>query len=163
MREIRKFGLLSLLFALLLAVACTRQPPPEPPDTRAANEAAIREASAGMLAAAQAKDADRVVSYFTDDVVVHYSNFPQRNKQSARESWAQAMANPGFAINWGPQRVEVARSGDIAVAVGTYEFTQHDARGRPVTERGTYIASWRKQADGSWKVTANLAVATSAS
>jgi uncharacterized protein (TIGR02246 family) len=163
MRVARKLSTGFLLAALLLTAACTQPPPAEAPDTRAADEAAIRQASAGMLAGAQAKDADRVVSYFTDDVVVHYSNFPQQNKQQARDGWAAVMANSGYAITWGPHHVEVARSGDIAVEVGTYEFTQNDARGRPVVERGTYMQSWRKMADGSWKISADIAVAAPAS
>lgn len=163
MRVARKLSFPFLFAALIATVACTPAPPPEPPDTRAADEAAIRQGSAGMLAAAQAKDADRVVSYFTDDVVVHYSNFPQQNKQQARDVWAQVMANAGYAIQWGPHHVEVARSGDVAVELGNYEFTQNDARGRPVVERGTYIQSWRKQADGSWKISADIAVAAPAS
>jgi ketosteroid isomerase-like protein len=162
MRFVRKLSFPLLFAALLFTAACTQQPPPEPPDTRAAEEAAIREGSAGMLAAAQAKDADRLVSYFTDDVVVHYSNFPQQNKQEARDGWAGVMANAGYAIQWGAHHVEVARSGDLAVELGNYEFTQNDARGRPVVERGTYIQSWRKQADGSWKISADLAVAAPA-
>jgi uncharacterized protein (TIGR02246 family) len=162
MRTARVVGFFCLLTVLAFSVACTPQPPAEAPDTRAADEAAIRQATAEMLAAAQAKDADGVVSYFAEDVVVHYANFPQQTKHQAHETWAAVMANAGYAIEWGPQRVEVARSGDVAFEQGSYEFTQHDARGRPLVERGTYVQCWRKQADGSWKISVNVATATPA-
>jgi ketosteroid isomerase-like protein len=65
-------------------------------------------------------------------------------------------ALPGFAIQWQPTKVEVARSGGLAFAQGTYEMTMTGPQGSPVTDRGKYIDVWKKQADGAWKVVADI-------
>jgi hypothetical protein len=62
---------------------------------------------------------------------------------------------PGFMVNWAPSRVEVARSGDLAWSTGTY--TQSSSlSGTPSTDHGKYVAVWKKQQDGSWKVQADI-------
>ena len=48
-------------------------------------------------------------------------------------------------------KIEVARSGDIGYAIGTFEGVVDDA---PV--KGKYVEIWKKQADGSWKVAADM-------
>jgi hypothetical protein len=45
----------------------------------------------------------------------------------------------------------VARSGDLAFLVETYELRFDDPRGVPVSERGRRLEVWRKHADGGWK------------
>ena len=48
--------------------------------------------------------------------------------------------------------VDASRSGELAHSTGTYELSYNDPSGRPVTDRGNYLAVWRRQADGSWKM-----------
>jgi ketosteroid isomerase-like protein len=35
-------------------------------------------------------------------------------------------------------------------------LTTPDPAGKPVTDRGKYVTIWKKQADGSWKVIADI-------
>ncbi len=46
--------------------------------------------------------------------------------------------------------VEVAGSGDLAYAIGTY------ALARPAPDRGKFVEIYRRQADGSWKCVADM-------
>ena len=39
---------------------------------------------------------------------------------------------------------------------GTYEETMTDANGKPVKDRGKYIEIFKKQADRTWKVVADI-------
>ena len=66
------------------------------------------------------------------------------------------MANPGFALSWQLTKAEASRGGDLGYTVGTYVLTLHDPKGEPVTDRGKYVTVWKKQADGSWKVAADI-------
>src|SRR3954471_23685886 len=61
-------GLSCLL--VILGCASTPQQPTAMPDTRAADEAAIRKADADWVAAAQSKQVDQWVSFYSDDAVV---------------------------------------------------------------------------------------------
>ena len=143
------FLLFSCLCTLPLVTACT------PPDTRGANEQAVRQADAQWSKAAQAHDLDGTVSYYADDAVLLPPNAPiAADKQSIRESWA-AMLGPILSISWQITRIDVARSGDLAYLVGTYSITVKDAHGNPSTDRGKLIEVWKKQADGHWKAVAD--------
>ena len=112
-----------LLFSLtlcLLSWSCQQQPAPAP-DTRAADEAALRTADSEWSKAAGAKDVDRCVSFTADDTVMLAPNAPAANgKEAVRKSWSEMLALPGLALSWQLTKVEVARSGDMGYTQGTY-------------------------------------------
>ena len=57
---------------------------------------------------------------------------------------------------WHATKADVARSGDLAYMIGTYELSLNDASGKPVHDRGKYAEVWKKQTDGQWKVVADM-------
>lgn len=117
-----------------------------------AEEAAIRAAEDEALKIAQAKDAERWASVYADDARVFPPNAPLvTGKEAIRKLFAELFASPGFEIDWEVTRVEVSRAGDLGYVVGTHKVTVNDAEGNPVTDRGKWIAIWKKQADGTWK------------
>jgi ketosteroid isomerase-like protein len=149
-----QISLLVVLAALSLSIACQSQ---ATADTRAADEATLRNLDADWSKAAGAKDIDKTVSYYSDDALVMPSNSPVlQGKAAARAMW-QAMFNmPGFGGGWKTTKVDVARSGDVGYTTGTYEINETDASGKPRTDKGKYLAVWKKQADGTWKCVADM-------
>lgn len=138
----------------VFTLACAPQPAP---DTRAADEAAIREADIAWSKAAAAKQVDEFVAYFADDASAFPPNAPiATGKEAIRESVAQHFEMPGFAVSWQAAKVEAARSGDLGFSQGTFEMTFNDPKGNPVMDRGKYVTVWKKQADGSWKAVADI-------
>lgn len=136
-----------------LLPACLR----EAPDTRAADEAALRDADTEWLKTVQAKHVDHVVSFYADDASMFPPGAPlATGKEAIRAAWSQLFALPGFALRWETNKSEVSRAGDLAFAQGTYETTFNDAKGKPVTDRGKWVVVWKKQADGSWKAVADI-------
>ncbi len=147
----------SLVAALAIA-ACAQQPAP-PPDTRAADEAAIRAAITEWSAAAAAKDAAKFATFYTEDAVIMLEKAPDIHGLPAiRDGLAGMMKDPNFALSFAPDSVTVARSGDLAYETGHYVMTMSGADGKPAPENGHYIVVWRKQADGVWKVAADVPV-----
>ena len=123
----------------------------------AAEEAAIRELDVEWMNAAQAKDVDTVLSFFADDASVLPPNAPiVTGKEAIRARQSELHSGPRVAISWQTTRVEVSRSGDLAYSHGTYEETVNDPEGNPVTTVGKYVTVWKKQADGQWKVVADI-------
>ena len=117
-----------------------------------AEAAAIRAAEDEALKIAQAKDAERWASVYADDARVFPPNaLLVTGKEAIRKLFAELFASPGFEIDWEVTRVEVSRAGDLGYVVGTHKVTVNDAEGNPVTDRGKWIAIWKKQADGTWK------------
>jgi ketosteroid isomerase-like protein len=119
-------------------------------DTKA--EQALRDADAAWSKAAESKDLDKTVSYYSADAIVLPPNAPTATtKEEIKKIWQDMLATPGFAISWKATKVEVAKSGDLGFVSGTYEMTMNDASGKPVNDRGKYVEVWEKKADGKWK------------
>jgi len=146
---------ISAAFVACFAAACSSQPA-APPDTRAADETAIRAASDVWNQAAAAKDLDKSVSVYTDDAVLFAPKAPAAiGKDSIRKGWQGLLAAPGLKLTVTTSGVDVARSGDLAVERGTFSVVTTDKKGKPNTETGQLVVVWKKQADGSWKVVAD--------
>jgi metallo-beta-lactamase class B len=133
----------ALALALALALAACAQPPAPsvPPDTRVADDAALRALIQDWSAAAQAKDAARFVSVYADDAVVMMAGAPDiRGIAAIREAVPAMMQDPAFALSFEADRVEVARSGDLAYETGSYSMTMtgsgQEARDRDGPLRG---------------------------
>ena len=123
----------------------------------AVEEAAIRSEDADCLKAWAAKDVDRGLSCYSDDASVFPSNAPiATGKEAIRALWSQMFETPGFALSWDISKLEVSRAGDLAYAYGTYEQTVNDPEGNPITERGKWVGVYKKQADGQWKMVADI-------
>lgn len=142
--------------ALNFLAACSKQPA-APPDTRAADEATIRAASADWSKASQAKDVDKAMSVYSDNALQFPDNGPMvKGKDNIRAGWQKMLALPGPGLTFTTAGVEVARSGDLAYEYGTYDFATQDKNGKVNDEKGKYVTVWKKQADNSWKVAADI-------
>ena len=136
---------------LLSLAACSVQVSQTPGD-----EAAIRAASADWSKATQAKDLDKVMSFYADDARVFSPKVPMvQGKDNIRKGWQQMLALPGPGLTFTTSGVEVAHSGDLAWEYGAYEFSTADANGKITTEKGKYVTIWKKQPDGAWRVAAD--------
>jgi uncharacterized protein (TIGR02246 family) len=149
------------IFAMASAASCYRagekdgqaEQQQEIQQARAADEAAIRAASAAWSQAAGAKDLDKAVSFYADDALLLPDNAPAaRGKESIRKNWAPLLALPGSGLRWQTASVEVARSGELAYETGAYNFVATDKQGKSTDGKGKYLVIWKKQSDGSWKV-----------
>ncbi len=123
----------------------------------ASDEQTLRDLDAQWSAAAGAKDVDKVVSFYSDDATVLPPNSPSVTaKDAIRKTWKEMLDLPGFALSWKATKVEMAKSGDMAYVIGTYDMTFNDASGSPVEERGKYLEVFEKQPDGKWKCGADM-------
>jgi ketosteroid isomerase-like protein len=141
------------LALVLFAAGCGEQ---KPPDTRAADEKAIRDADAQWSKTAAARDVDGTVSYYSDDASLLAPNAPiASDKQSIHAAWA-GLLTPDTSLSWQASKVEVARSGDLAYLIGTYQLITKDTHGKPISDNGKFVEVWKKQPDSKWKVVADI-------
>jgi len=142
------------LTLLLLAAACG---PATPPDNRAADVSALRDLDAQWSKTAATNDVDATVAYYSDDASLLPPNAPiLSGKQAIRAAWAKLLA-PGVSLSWTADKVEAARSSDLGYMTGTYTMSTKESLNKaPVTEHGKYVEVWKKQADGKWKVVADI-------
>jgi uncharacterized protein (TIGR02246 family) len=151
---------IAMIGALAVAGCAAEAPPPaEPPDTRAADEAAIHAAVKEWSAAAQAKDAEKFASFYAEDGVLMLENAPNAHGIAAlREGIGGMMQDPNFDLSFAADKVEAARSGDLAYETGSYTLTMSDPQGNPATQNGHYVVVWKKDASGTWKVAVDAPV-----
>jgi uncharacterized protein (TIGR02246 family) len=117
-----------------------------------ADERAVRDADEQWSKVAAAKDLDKTVSFYGDDAVVLPPNQAAvTTKDGIRNLW-KGFLDSMTDISWGTTRVETAKSGDMAYLIGTYEMTMKDG----TKDKGKYCEVWKKQADGKWKVSADM-------
>ncbi|MEO8593730.1 MAG: DUF4440 domain-containing protein [Candidatus Solibacter sp.] len=136
--------------ALLCVLATTSCSPSAPPDTRAADIAALKNLDEEWSNTAAKHDVDGTVAFYADDAVVLPPNAPLAGGRKAiRDSWA-AMLGAGMAISWKVSKADA--SGDLGYVHGTYNLAIQDPKGgAPVHDIGKFLEVWKRQADGKWK------------
>ena len=53
--------------------------------------------------------------------------------------------------------VKIWLDGDTAYETGKYKYV-YTEKGKPATKEGGYVTIWKRQSDGSWKLSMDLAV-----
>ena len=135
--------------------ACT------PPNTKPAVDvtkeaAAISGIFDAETAGLKAKDVDKATSADSDDYLGFYPGYaPVKGRDGDIAANKQAFSDPAYTYSQKSTRLDVAASGDMATQVGTFEQSATN----PVTKKventsGNWVATWRKNADGVWKLTA---------
>jgi uncharacterized protein (TIGR02246 family) len=140
--------------ALILFTSGCTQPPAA--DTRAADEAAVKDTDAQWSKTAMANDLDGTVSYYTDDASLLPPNAPiATGKAAIRAAWT-SLLTPDTTVSWQVTKAEVAKSGDLAYVIGTYQITGKNAQGKAQEDHGKLVEVWKKQAEGKWKTVADI-------
>ncbi len=110
------------------------------------DEQTLRDLNAQWSKAAGAKDLDKTVSFYSDDAVVLPPNQAVlTTKDGIRGPWKDLIASV-TSVSWKTERVEMAKSGDMACLTGTYELTMNDG----TKDHGKYCEVWEKKG-GTWK------------
>ena len=121
--------------------------------SQAAIASAIKADVAEIVAGINAKDIDKATRFDAPDLV---------SMESGREPSVGAKADHDglsmtfkYAPNWHlslvDDTVDVAKAGDMAIYRGTYdEDSLRD--GVPFTHRGNYVAGFRRDPDGMWRI-----------
>jgi uncharacterized protein (TIGR02246 family) len=149
----------SMLVVAVAILACMGSCAPQAaPDTREADERAIREIEIEWSKAIAAKDVERCMSFYADDASALEPGKPMvTGKDAMRKGMAAFLAIPGMSITFQTAKVLVARGGDLAYTHLTYAMTVNDAKGKPVNDTGKGVMVYRKQPDGKWKIVAEIA------
>ncbi len=141
------------LVLMVLLSGCNQQ---AQPDTRAADENAVKEQDAQWSKTAGANDLDGTLAYYTDDASLLPPNAPiATGKEALRAVWA-AMLSPDVTVSWQVTKADAARSGDLAYVVGVYQITPKNPKGQAMADTGKLVEVWKKQSDGKWKVVTDI-------
>ncbi len=148
---------IGLSAAVALSVGCSKEqvghPDAQPvaapsAEARAADESAIRAVVVRTVEAAARRDMDAYLKFYAPNAALVLPGLPiTYGVASPRKNGFPE----GYAIKMDTAKVEVASSGDLGYAFGTYEQTAPDAKTHALTDTvGKWMVVFRKQPDGSW-------------
>jgi len=104
-----------------------------------------------FAAAVAAGGGKAYASWFADDAVsLANGRAPLLGRAAiaAAATWDPTV----YQLTWTPDGARMGPSNDMGFTWGHYEGRARDAHGEPVTVTGRYINTWKKSADGTWKV-----------
>jgi uncharacterized protein (TIGR02246 family) len=147
-----------LLVASMVASACAHSPARGSSDADV--RAAIAEANAEFARALVAGDARATAAVFAEEGEIIPAT--QRGFVSGRteiESYNARRLTAGRYLDVVITTVQLGVSGDLAWETGTSRVTMQHGKSAPVTVTGRYLAVWKREADGRWRIRADLPIA----
>jgi ketosteroid isomerase-like protein len=103
-------------------------------------------AQKGFYAAMLDVAAQEIALFDTGDTVINGLPHIHKNIQKFAES-----PTPPYTLTWKPEKVDVARSGDLGYTYGWYTLSQKDSLGNVKSKKGLYSSIWKK-IHGEWKL-----------
>lgn len=115
-------------------------------------EELLRVDRAWAAAAAEGKDIERIVSFWSDDATVFPAGAPVVHGKPAIRAFVQeSLATPGFHITWRSDQASVSADGTLGYTNGTNALTVPGPDGKLMTVAGRGVAVWRRLPGGDWK------------
>jgi uncharacterized protein (TIGR02246 family) len=151
-----------------LALAQAPPPPPAPAPAAAAAPAESKELAAVRRAIDQGNaqwsegwlngDAAKVAAVFAEDGVQLGGNgkvIKGRQAIAERQKGAMQGADPGVKVT--VTTTTIWLDGDTAYETGKYKY-EYTEKGKPGVDEGQYVTVWKRQKDGSWKLSMDMGV-----
>lgn len=122
----------------------------------AADRAALLKMEADFARASAARGVEGWLSYFAPDAAIFPPSADIVTGLPAIRAHYQKTGFTPAGLSWTPVFAEASACGDLGYTFGNWEAVEKDAKGAPVTYRGKFLTVWKRQADGSWKVAADI-------
>jgi uncharacterized protein (TIGR02246 family) len=138
----------------LTLIACSSQPA----DTHDADVKAIQANEAQWNRDYVTKDPTKLLAHYADDAVLMTPGMPASHGITAISTVIKQMVtDPALALKFQSSKIEVAKSGDVGYTQGIYTMTMTDPVSKKViNDHGSYVTTYRKQPDGTWKAVADI-------
>jgi len=117
----------------------------------------LMELSREWAKAALNRDAEKTISYWSDDAVIISPDVPViKGYDAIRKMVEESLINPDFEIYWEPKEAFVSSSGDLGYVLGLNYVGDVDSLGNKIKVFGNSVEIWKKQDDGSWKTVVDI-------
>jgi uncharacterized protein (TIGR02246 family) len=127
-------------------------------ETYAEAKRAIDKGNAQWIEAWEKGDPEMLAAIFTEDgIMLSQGGRVFKGRQQIFERQREAMQSATRPINVSVVTVKIWVDGDTAYETGNYKY-EYTEKGKPVREEGRYVTMWKRQGDGSWKLSMDMAV-----
>ena len=136
--------------ACMLALSPAISAAPSKADIAAMIKADVAEIVAGL----NAHDPDRTTKFDAPDLMeMEAFNTPVMGAKADKAGFAAAFKkNPSWRVAMIDETVDVADAGDMAVYRSTYHEDSTAADGTPMTHKVSFLAGFKHDADGAWRM-----------
>jgi uncharacterized protein (TIGR02246 family) len=119
---------------------------------------AIEKGNAQWIEAWEKGNPEMLAAIFTEGgLMLSQGGKVFKGRQQILERQKEAMQSVTRPIKVSVLTVKVWLDGDTAYETGKYKY-DYSEKGKPVTEEGRYVTIWKRQGDGSWKLTMDMAI-----
>jgi len=119
--------------------------------------AELRHADSLVQAAIEARDADVVATFYSEDAVMLPMAEPMiTGRDAIRAEWVNVFGIPGVGNSARVLAAEVSRDGDLGYTRGSYESPMLAPDGQPIVEHGKWVSVWRRQSSGQWRIVVDI-------
>ena len=120
---------------------------------RSSDIESLRDADAAWAAAAASNVVDRMISFYDPDAAfINTNGSIIKGEEDLRKFWTNLFSLPEFSLTWTLEGVEASPDGTLGCTYGPWKQSYIGRDGQIRTSKGSYLAVWKKQADGTWKV-----------
>lgn len=105
----------------------------------------VRDAEIAFAKAFADRDKTAFFAMVADDATFLSPGRTLLGKQQVIEGWSRMLESPEAPFSWAPDRVSVSADGTLGLSTGPV----YDPKGR---HSGDYISTWRRDANGRWKI-----------
>jgi uncharacterized protein (TIGR02246 family) len=150
----KRFATLFAITTMALTITACNQTP----NTHSADVKAIQDDEAQWNEDFVSRDSDKLTAHYADDAILMVPGTPATSgKEAIRTALKPMVADPALSLKFHATRIEVAKSGDLAYSQGAYTMTVTDPNTKQlINDHGTYVTTWLKQRDGTWKAVADI-------
>jgi uncharacterized protein (TIGR02246 family) len=127
-------------------------------ETYAEAKRAIDKGNAQWIEAWEKGDPEMLAAIFTEDgVMLSQGGRVFKGRQQIFERQREAMQSVTRPIKVSVVTIKIWVDGDTAYETGNYKY-EYTEKGKPTREEGRYVTMWKRQGDGSWKLSMDMAV-----
>jgi ketosteroid isomerase-like protein len=144
------------LFAVALVLVLVSLMGQTPRGTVSADKGALVAADLAVAKATAERGLEGWLSWFAADARIFPPGEPVIEGIEAIKAYYRKTGFDPKPLSWKPAYADLAASGDLGYTVGYASWPATDDKGQRVTRGSKYLTVWKKQADGSWKVAADM-------
>ena len=143
------------LAAVSLLGACK---PAAPAVDKAKIAEAIKAVEVQWVADIKTRDPAKFASYYTSDTTMIMPGGPPAHGAAAVQAgMTESFKDPNFGLEFAADAADVSDAGDMAYTQGHFtEYQTDPTTHAKVSQSGSYVTVWKKQADGSWKAAQDI-------
>jgi ketosteroid isomerase-like protein len=152
-------GRIGLIAAVILAMVLAASHAPAADDDSAAVQNQVRVALEKWKLDFNAGDTSQVCALFAPDLISNFRGQPEDTYNSLCANMQAALTDPAKTYHYDLEIKEILVSGDLAVVrlVWTLKVRPKDAGASEATTREPGMDIFRRQSDGSWKISRYMA------